>query len=142
SVPRVTAVTFTAACWAVSAGSIVASGRVPGASMGEAGLLDAAGGSSPASVRSASRLQPLRAIVASAAARARWVGLKVMRAPGIGVCGCSAFGADLRNLQYLPGLDPVGVIKLVAVGLEDVVPAAGLAVETLGDMREGVAALD
>src|SRR5690606_9298714 len=77
SVPGVTEVTSTA-CGAVSAGALVASGRVPGASIGEAGA-EAAGGSSPASVRSASRLQPLRAIVASAAATARWVGLKVMR---------------------------------------------------------------
>src|SRR3546814_1404993 len=38
-------------------------------------------------------------------------------------------------------LDQVGIVELVAVGLEDPVPCARLAVELLGDVRQRVAPL-
>src|SRR5690606_31994969 len=47
----------------------------------------------------------------------------------------------MRDLQHLAGLDQVGVVELVAVGLEDPVPCARLAVELLGDVRQRVAPL-
>src|SRR5690606_11298295 len=46
-----------------------------------------------------------------------------------------------RDLQHLAGLDQVGVVELVAVGLEDPVPCARLAVELFGDVRQRVALL-
>src|SRR3546814_1703789 len=46
-----------------------------------------------------------------------------------------------RDLQHLAGLDQVGIVELVAVGLEDPVPCARLAVELLGDVRQRVAPL-
>src|SRR5690606_21225420 len=91
-------------------------------------------------------LQPARARVpSSAAASAAGIGLRLMR-----VSMVSGYGADRswsvsgrcgRDLQDLAGLDPVGIVQLVAVGVEDPPPLSGLAVVGLGDVREGVAAL-
>src|SRR6476620_2323481 len=46
-----------------------------------------------------------------------------------------------RQVQDLAGADLVGVVELVAVGFENRMPAAGLAVVVLGNRRKRVAAL-
>src|SRR5690606_31746419 len=52
--------------------------------------------------------------------------------------GCVSVGQE----QHLAGADQVRVVDLVAVGLEDLPPAAGLAVMPLRDRRQRVAGLD
>src|SRR5690606_21888212 len=79
---------------------------------------------------------------ASTAAARAWRGLKLIGRFSCGVRPRSAAVVVRRDAQHLAGLDQVGVVKLVAVGLEDRVPFAGLAVETLGDVRQRVATLD
>src|SRR6266550_2934977 len=46
-----------------------------------------------------------------------------------------------RELEHLTGLDQIGIFDLVPVRLEDLPPLAGVAVDTLGDLRETVALL-
>ena len=47
-----------------------------------------------------------------------------------------------RNLQDLARLDQIGIRNLVAIGVEDFVPAIRASVEFLGDLRERVALVD
>src|SRR5262245_37893415 len=49
--------------------------------------------------------------------------------------------AGRRDLELLAGEDLVGVLDDVAVGLEDPLPVAGVAVHALGDLRQAVAGL-
>src|SRR5204863_956237 len=47
-----------------------------------------------------------------------------------------------RDLQDLAGEDLVGILELIAVGVEDAVVQAGIAVVLLADLRERVSLLD
>src|SRR5690606_28499909 len=87
-----------------------------------------------------SRLQPaiarpanrIAAIAAFMALRFMWKSPRGERKGSVGI---------RRQAQDLAGLDQVGVVELVAVGLEDLAPAACLAVMALCDRRQGVAGL-
>ena len=51
---------------------------------------------------------------------------------------CAGFRAG-RNFQDLAGLDQIGIRNLVAIRIEDFVPAIRVPVELLGDLGERVA---
>src|SRR5688500_18575650 len=51
-------------------------------------------------------------------------------------------GSGAGDLQDLPGVDDVGRLQDVAVGVEDRLERAGVAVDVAGDLGERVAALD
>src|SRR5690606_17949112 len=63
---------------------------------------------------------------------------------GLGGRRCAALAVllDLGQRDHLAGEDAVGVVDGVAVGIEDPLPVARLAVHALGDRRQGVALLD
>src|SRR5258705_8303979 len=64
-----------------------------------------------------------------------------MRVPSLGIwTGPAALG--LRDLEDLSGVDEIGILDLVPVGLPDPAPLIGVAVVVLRDLREIVARHD
>src|ERR1700752_2228421 len=51
-------------------------------------------------------------------------------------------GEVLRQTQRLPGVDEIGVLDDVAIGVVDPAPVVGVAINLLGDLRQAVAWLD
>src|SRR5690606_2457199 len=128
SVPRSTVVTV------IAAGAVVSGIDGPAGSF-IGGVVPALGSSTGSSF-----LQPASATAAARPAASR-VMLGMLRFMGFLLWGKGSEGSvvERRQLQHLARLDQVGVVELVAVGFEDRVPAAGLAVVLLRDRRKRVA---
>src|SRR6187401_442018 len=87
---------------------------------------------------------PANSARASAVERAVFLPCMVSSLRGEGLAGGELLGGGVGfgNAQLLAGVDEIGVLDLVLVGLEDARPQACLAVLALGDLRQAVARHD